>query len=65
MCQQEAKIASLEHQLKFMQIAASHALADGAGRRQMDGNMPAEYICPITQVRPAILAAAFQKVWHA
>lgn len=52
MHQQESEIAALKRQLESMQIAASRARAGGAGRRQMDGSMPAEYVCPITQVRP-------------
>jgi len=50
MQKQESEIAALKRQLESMQIAASRARAGGAGHRQMDGNTPAEYICPITQV---------------
>ena len=52
MHQQESEIAALKRQLESMQIAASRVRAGGAGRRQMDGSVPAEYVCPITQVRP-------------
>ena len=48
---QEAEISALRRQLESMQVAASRARAVGAGRRQYDGSVPAEYICPITQVR--------------
>ena len=47
---QEAEIAALRRQLESMQVAASRARAGGGGRRQYDGTVPAEYICPITQV---------------
>ncbi len=47
---QESEISALRRQLESMQVAASHARAGGAGRRQYDGSVPAEYICPITQV---------------
>ncbi|CAL8467465.1 g7003 [Coccomyxa elongata] len=59
MRQQEAEIAALKRQLESMQIAASHARAGGAGRRHMDGSVPAEYICPITQevMEEPVLAA--------
>ncbi len=48
---QEAEISALRRQLESMQVASSRARAGGAGRRQYDGSVPAEYICPITQVR--------------
>lgn len=47
---QEAEIAALRRQLESMQVAASRARAGGGGRRQYDGSVPAEYICPVTQV---------------
>lgn len=50
---QEAEISALRRQLESMQVASSRARAGGAGRRQYDGSVPAEYICPITQVRIA------------
>ena len=50
---QEAEISALRRQLEGMQAAASRSHAGGAGRRQYDGSVPAEYICPITQVRQA------------
>ena len=50
---QEAEISALRRQLEGMQAAASRSRAGGAGRRQYDGSVPAEYICPITQVRQA------------
>lgn len=61
MRQQESEIAALKRQLESMQIAASRARAGGAGRRQMDGSVPAEYICPITQVSFAPFAFT---LWH-
>lgn len=48
---QEAEISALRRQLESMQVAASRAHAGGGGRRQYDGSVPAEYICPITQAR--------------
>jgi len=47
---QEDEISTLRRQLDSMQVASSRARAGGAGRRQYDGSVPAEYICPITQV---------------
>ena len=47
---QEDEISALRRQLDSMQVASSRARAGGAGRRQYDGTVPAEYICPITQV---------------
>ena len=46
---QEAEISALRRQLESMQVAASRARAGGGGRRQYDGSVPAEYLCPITQ----------------
>jgi chromosome segregation ATPase len=49
--EQEAQIRALRQQLEFMQAAASRAQAAAPGRaRALDGDVPAEYICPITQV---------------
>ena len=54
---QEGQIRALRQQLEGMQMAASRARTGNAGRRAMDGSMPAEYICPITQVTaPSVLA---------
>jgi hypothetical protein len=60
MAEQERQIAALRQQLQSLQTAAaSRAAAGGRGQRQMDGAVPAEYICPITQVlcRPCYLNA--------
>ncbi len=63
MRQQESEIAALKRQLESMQIAASRARAGGAGRRQMDGSVPAEYVCPITQVRSQLLRGKYNVVY--